>query len=108
FKLFLYENFSKNDFEKSDSLLDSFSQLDDSDISSSIKVWSTHADAVLSNLCRRMMSRNLYKIKIQNHPFEKKEIEEMQKSAIKKLGIKKETMDYFVFTGKLEIGRAHV
>jgi len=101
FKVFLKADFSKNDFQKSDSLLDSFSQLDDSDISASVKVWAEHSDPVLSNLCRRMVTRNLYKIKIQKAAFNNEEIAIMQDRAKEKLGIENSVMDYFVFTGKL-------
>jgi hypothetical protein len=101
FKVFLSGNFSKKDFVKDTSLLDTFARLDDSDITSAIKVWSGHHDFILSNLCGRMMNRNLFKIKIQNSAFEEKEIDELRNKVRSKLKIGDEAIDYFVITGKV-------
>jgi len=49
--------------------IQTFAQLDDSDAISAIKVWCTHSDPVLSQLCRRLLHRKLQKVRIQSDPF---------------------------------------
>ncbi len=99
---FLRHHYTKKDFVKSPSLLDLFSELDDDDIFTSIKVWIRHRDRVLSLLCERMARRKLLKIEIRNRPFEKETTDYFTGNACSLLGIGKEDVSYFVFTGKLE------
>ena len=44
--------------------------LDDFDIATSLKVWQTSEDAVLSELSRRLIVRDLFKIEIQRDPID--------------------------------------
>ena len=95
-KFFLYENVRKSDFDGNTNLLNLFCQLDDDDIMTSIKVWSNHADKILSTLCKMMLNRNLYKVKLSTHPLDA-EFQELQS----KLGDKysSEELPYFLFSG---------
>ena len=61
---FLYQEVDKNDFQKSEEALAYFALLDDSDLISAIKVWSSHTDIVLSVLCEAFINRRLFKIEI--------------------------------------------
>ncbi len=101
FKLFLQNSFSKKDFLADDSLLDTFTLLDDSDITSSVKVWCNHPDFVLSDLCKRILNRNLFKIKIQSRSFYKEEVEKIKAEVKTKLNLKDADLSYFVIEGKL-------
>lgn len=58
------------DFEKDDTILQRFVQLDDHDIWGAVKCWATHPDRVLSYLSRSMLDRRLFKIILQTEPFE--------------------------------------
>ena len=69
---FLYNQISKENF--TDKTLEVFSRLDDYDVLSAIKEWTTHSDQVLSELSKMIMNRNLLKIKIQDQNFTKEEI----------------------------------
>ncbi|MBS1653370.1 MAG: phosphohydrolase, partial [Bacteroidetes bacterium] len=53
-----------------------------------------------STLCRSLVNRNLFKVKLQTEPFDKTLVEEKKREAINKLGISNEDADYFVFTGE--------
>lgn len=97
FKLFLYNDFYKEDFLE-DKVLEAFTKLDDFDILTAIKVWCDHEDKVLSLLSRSLIERKLPKIKIRKKPFSKKKVDEiLEHEAIKK-ELNKEETKYFVFT----------
>ena len=73
---FLYNKITKQEFfsyEKVNgkSILDLFANLDDNDFSTSIKYWSDSEDKVLSLLCSSLINRNLFRVKLNEIPFEK-------------------------------------
>lgn len=70
-QFFLYNQIDKKGFINSDIALENFAMLDDSDIVSAIKVWSTHEDIVLSTLCRNFTNRKLFKVEIVSNPIQK-------------------------------------
>lgn len=79
--------------------LNQFCQLDDIDFSFAVKRWSNHPDFVLSELCKRLLNRQLLKIKLQAEPFEAAVVQEKLADAAKQLGVDAATASYFVFTG---------
>jgi len=99
---FLYNNFTLKDFHKNPALLDVFAELDDYDIMASVKVWTRHPDKVLSKLCNMLVNRNLYKIELQNKPFDSETIIKYEQRAEKKLKIKGNEVHYFVFTDQVQ------
>ncbi len=98
-RVFLYNHLSKKDFEKNPDLLDTFARLDDNDILASIKVWVDHDDFILSTLCRWLIDRHLLKIKLQNEPFPKKLVAELQAKMAKKYKLNAKGAAYFAFSG---------
>ena len=62
---FLYNEVNKNIFLNNSEAMDYFAMLDDSDVICSIKVWSTHPDIVLSELCKAFTNRRLFKVEIE-------------------------------------------
>ena len=96
--IFLKNNFSKKDIEKNPDLLNSFSELDDYDIYTCLKHWKTCNDFVLSNLSRRIIDRELLKIKIVNKPILKKEKTNLIEKFSKKNNCSKEEANYFIFS----------
>lgn len=97
-KHFLYNRFTKKDFEKNSELLETFAKLDDYDIFGAIKVWAENEDKILSFLCKSLIDRNLYRIEIQNKAFDENYISLKKKEAAKKYKLKKQDVDYFVFS----------
>jgi len=61
---FLYNEVNKQIFLNYPEALDSFVMLDDSDVICAIKVWSTHSDIVLSELCKAFTNRRLFKVEV--------------------------------------------
>lgn len=60
---FLQQDFSISDFNQNEKCLEQFLLLDDNDVISSVKVWASHEDSILSDLCTRLNNRNLFKVK---------------------------------------------
>ncbi len=98
-RTFMYNNFSKKDFKDNPELLNTFAELDDSDILASIKVWTNHRDLILSTLCKWLINRKLYKIKLQNEPIDKKFIGEIRAITAEKYKLSPTELDYFAFEG---------
>jgi HD superfamily phosphohydrolase len=100
---FLYNSFPdsflpENNISGWDEIISNFTQLDDADILVSAKVWTSHEDKVLSILCRNFINRKLFKIKLQNFPFEEKEILNLRKIASSRFGVSLEDASYFVIS----------
>lgn len=79
-------------------ILENFSKIDDMDIMGLIKVWANHPDHTLADLSNRLLNRRLFKIIIQNNPFDDHKIEDLKNKASRELNISKSDIDYFVFT----------
>jgi uncharacterized protein len=78
-----------------------FTSLDESDILSATKVWISHPDKVLSDLSRRFVNRDLLAIELQNDPFTKSRISGMKKMAGDLLGLRRDEVNFYVYTGEV-------
>ncbi len=76
-----------------------FCLLDDYDILSSIKLWCTHEDKILSTLSTRVINRQLLKTRLQMEPIDQKEKEAMQRKAAAWLSVSYEDAASLVFDG---------
>ncbi len=97
-RVFLYNKYSKKDFISKPELLDLFAQLDDNDITTSVKVWASHPDAVLSMLCKQLVNRKLFKVELQNHPFKPEVIKQHKEKTKKRYQLSDKEVTYFVFS----------
>lgn len=102
-KFFLYNKITLDDLSdkgaiSSDLLLDNFMKLDDNDIITSAKIWCDHNDSVLSDLCRRLINRDLLAVELQNEPFPEERVTDLRNLAGDLLGIPSGMKDYYVFT----------
>ncbi len=95
---FLKNNFTENEFNENEKVLDTFALLDDFDIYTSIKVWSNHNDKILSFLCKSLVNRHLYKTEIQNQPFEETYIDKIKQRAKKIFQINNDEVNYFIIS----------
>ncbi len=80
--------------------LEAFSQMDDNDILSALKIWMKESDPVLSNLSAMLINRRLLKAKLQAVPFDPFLVEKYLKQASVILNISQKESAYFVFTGE--------
>lgn len=99
-KNFLYNNYSKADFEKEE-VIEQFTRLDDSDIYSAIKAWSTHSDKTLSVISRNLIDRKLPKISIQKTPFEQERIHKLREMVKETYGIGEVEIGHLVFDSEI-------
>jgi len=99
FKFFLASDINISNF--SDSILDKFSDLDDYDLVTALKLWQNHPDFILSNLSKRLLNRNLLKIKFMDESEIMSEIKVIQKKWLSKYGGDFDVMSYFIFSGSV-------
>ena len=99
-KKFLYNNYSRADFD-SDEVLESFTHLDDTDLYSAIKTWGKHEDFTLSKISNALINRELPKIIIQKEPFEQSRIEGLRKLVKETYNISEDEVDYIVYSSAI-------
>ena len=93
-KYFLNRDYTLSDFENDEQCLQQFLLLDDNDVISSVKVWATHSDSVLSNLCSRLNDRKLFKVKFLGAETTS-QIEAWKKQVQSDFSISDEAIDYY-------------
>ncbi|MDX1653432.1 MAG: HD domain-containing protein [Brumimicrobium sp.] len=98
FETFLKEEFTLSDFENNPSLLETFAELDDTDILGAIKVWQHSDDKVLSLLSNKIINRKLFKIEIDKTPFSEERISFERETIRKEYHLSEEEANYFVHT----------
>ncbi|MEO6849628.1 MAG: HD domain-containing protein, partial [Mucilaginibacter sp.] len=97
-KHFLVNKISEDEFMSDPLHLETFVQLDDTDIISAVKVWARDDDHILSELCRMLMLRNLYHVDITNEKPEDEMVAKLSVAAMKKYEVDEADAEYFVFT----------
>lgn len=97
-RFFLYEQISSVNFSSDKKVLSLFCELDDTDIIASAKVWMNHKDAILATLCKMMIFRRLYKVKMSNERQEEV-LENKKTEIINRWKINEEDCSFFVFDG---------
>jgi uncharacterized protein len=85
-----------------DTDLNTFAQLDDSDIISALKAWQNHEDPILSSLSKMIINRDLPKIKLDSEKFPSEVLQEMLYDYAKENGISQQDAQYFIFKGKIK------
>ena len=83
-----------------DEFIEHFSHLDDYDIFAAAKQWMSHSDRILSDLSSRLIERKLFKIRIDDQPFKKDEIESL-KAQWQLKGNAEQDISYYIFTGEI-------
>lgn len=95
-KYFLYNDIDAKWFEEHPEALDRYSQLDDSDIWSALKVWSQSEDKILSILASDVINRRIFKVEVHDEPVAEEEIETIRKTIGEKMGVDAADVDYFM------------
>lgn len=100
-KPFFHTNITKNDFKESEELLQHFCSIDDTDIIYCIKQWQHSTDLPLQMLCKAIIQRSLFKVKMSNEEFDKKYVDEKKKRIKETFQIDDDAMDYLLIRGSL-------
>lgn len=103
-KFFLSQQIGKEQFIASPAILAKFAELDDYDIYSAIKEWSSHPDPILNSLCNSLLNRNLFRVVISTTPLEAGRITGIRNRITEKFNLK--GSDYSYFTGQGEISNS--
>ncbi len=82
--------------------LETFAKLDDYDLITCIKEWQYSDDKILSYMSKSLVNRDLYKISIQNKPFEQQEINKLKEGIINKFKIAEDELEYFIITDTIK------
>lgn len=98
---FLENRITSDDFLTKPDVLELFSQLDDFDIFSAIKVWTGHKDTILSELSKALVYRTLPRVELRSVPFDENFLGSLKTSLRKSMGIGEDESGYFIFTGSI-------
>ena len=100
---FLYHDVDKAWFETHDEALRMYSELDDSDIWSALKVWKHSDDIVLATLAEDMLNRHLFKVEVSEEKPSNERLNEISQHIQNKMNIsEKDTKFLMTLT---EIGK---
>ena len=98
---FLKNEFTLEELKNDNSFLEKFSKMDDYEIFTCLKYWISSNDYVLSNLSKKILNRDLLKIKIQKNSFDITKIKDSKELMIKNEKITSHEVDFFIFSEKV-------
>jgi len=98
-KYFLSRHLTEKDFLEDPTHLNKYCELDDNDVLASIKIWQTHNDKVLSELCKMLILRKLYKVILSSESLASILVQKVEEAKLSLKGIDERHLHYFVFTG---------
>jgi uncharacterized protein len=98
-KLFLKNHFSMDDFREKPALIESFGRLDDNDVWGAVKLWRTHRDPILSQLCEWLLTRNLFRITLTAGPIKKSQVEKIRNKVVREYGVLRSEASYLFSHG---------
>ena len=99
---FLYHPVDRDEFYNNPLCLENFVQLDDNDIWTALKVWSTHEDKVLSTLSKGLIDRHLFKVEVSSSPLTKSQKDKLLAQIAQHLQISRKEAGYFLRTSTIE------
>jgi hypothetical protein len=93
---FLYNEVNKKMFLNDQEALDHFAMLDDSDMICAVKVWMSHTDIVLSELCKAFTNRRLFKVEISTAEIDESVRQQYLKQYQQHFGVTTLEAEYFM------------
>lgn len=99
-RFFLENRISEDTFN--DETLAIFARLDDFDIISALKAWQDCDDEVLNSLSRRIINRDLLKIRVSGEKFSREEVDGLIDRFCEMNHVGREVASYFIFKGKIK------
>ncbi len=99
---FLQHTVDREFFFRSAEALEHFIRLDDSDVWTSLKVWCTHSDKILSALSKGIVNRRVFKVEIHDNPIPPQRIEQLKGDIARMYGVTAEETAYFYTLSDIE------
>ena len=97
--LFLNNNITPQMFEEDKNILHAFCYLDDYDILGAIKRWYHSEDLVLSQLCKMLLERKLFNVRLSESKVNRDELRSLKEQVKLSFGIKDSLVNHFVVEG---------
>ena len=98
---FLSQQIGKEHFSTSPTLLSEFASLDDYDIYSALKEWTSNNDKILSSLCKSLLNRNLFRVVITSAPYPPEKAEKIRLRIKASLSLNDEECSYYTGQGEI-------
>jgi HD superfamily phosphohydrolase len=98
-ELFLNNSITPQMIEEDKSVFDAFCYLDDYDILGAIKWWYHSEDQVLSQLCKMLLERKLFNVRLSESPTDKDELRSLNERVMSYYGIANHLVKHFVVEG---------
>ncbi len=98
---FLKNDISKPDFIRDDSVLSKFAQLDDYDVIACVKQWVNDSDKTLSELSKRLINRDLFKLEIQPDIFDAERVQKIRQNTAEQFQLDDDELDFFVLSNRI-------
>ncbi len=95
-KHFLANDIDREWFVSDNRTLKYYSQLDDNDIWTALKVWAESSDPILSRLAKGLTDRRLFKVETSEEPFTAEYIRSKREELAVSLGITMDETEYFL------------
>jgi len=93
---FLKYHLTQKDLAENREWIGDFVLLDDFDVFASVKVWMDHEDKILSTLCKNLIDRHLYKVLVQDEPFDPGLLEMIRSKVMKFHQVSLSESGYFI------------
>ena len=98
---FLNSTVELKDLSAGCSSLMAYTSLDDVDVMSAIKSWKKHNDPILSLLCKNLLERNLFKVKLFEDPLSEEEFNKIKALVIQSYDLPEDEIENLILTGTL-------
>jgi HD superfamily phosphohydrolase len=99
--MFLRHTYSLENFKDKAEVLNAYGLLDDNDIWGAIKLWRSHPDFILSTLCKMLLARKLFQIKLGTEAIRKEQIESIREKVTQTFGTLRSESSYFFSYGSV-------
>jgi HD superfamily phosphohydrolase len=98
---FLRGKYSANELTHQHDILEAFGHLDDNDVWGAIKLWQDHPDSILSDLCKKILHREIFQIQLTQTPIKKTEAEKVRQAIQKEFGVLQKEASYYFSHGSV-------
>ena len=101
FLFFLKGKYSTNELNNQRDALEAFGQLDDNDLWGAIKLWKHHPDFILSDLCKKILQREIFQIQLTPSPIKKTEAEKVRQQLMRQYNVLQKEASYYFSHGSV-------
>jgi len=101
-RFFLENDVDQTFFNEHPEALKYYELLDDNDIWCSVKIWMEHEDKILSTLAQSIIHRHIFRVEVNDAPFDDEKINTIASSIANALGIPQEDAHYMMSVNTIQ------